>query len=298
MSALPLILALPKQQALAAALAETVPGEIGALTARRFPDGESYVRLDTPCDGRDVVLAASLSPPDPLVVPLMFAARGARDLGARRVVLAAPYLSYLRQDVRFRPGEVVTSAIFADFLCDCVDGLVTIDPHLHRYRALSDIYRVPTRVVHAAEALACWIAGHVSLPLIVGPDAESEQWVRDVAERTACPWIVLEKTRRGDRDVEVSAPRADAWPGRTPVVVDDIISTARTMVAAVERLRTAGYPPPVCVGVHAVFAGDAWAALKAAGAADIVTADSIRHPTNRIEILPALAVEVAALLSA
>ncbi len=297
----PLILALPGQQALAEALTERVPGEAGVLAARSFPDGESYVRLDTSCDGRDVVLAASLSPPDPLVMPLLFTARGARELGARRVLLAAPYLSYLRQDARFHPGEVVTSAIFADFLSRCVDGLVTVDPHLHRYPSLSQIYRIPTRVVHAAEALAGWIARNVADPLLVGPDAESEQWVRDVATRasattTSVPYVVLEKTRRGDKDVAIRVPPLDRWRNRTPVLVDDIVSTAGTMMTAIGLLRQAGLAPPICVAVHAVFAGDSYEALRRAGAARVVTANSIRHSSNDIDVMPLLAKEVAVLL--
>lgn len=296
MTAVPLVLALPGQQSLGAALTAALPGESGAITVHTFPDGETYVRFDTSCSGRDVVLACSLSPPDRLAMPLMFAARGAREIGARRVMLAAPYLGYLRQDTRFQPGEVVTSAIFAEFLSHCVDGLATIDPHLHRYRTLSQIYSVPTRVGHAAGVVAAWIAGNVERPLIVGPDAESEQWVRDVADRAASPYVVLQKTRHGDRDVDVEVPPMDAWQDRTPVLVDDIVSTAGTMIAAAGRLIRAGFPAPVCVGVHAVFAGGAYEALRRAGVADVVTANTIRHPSNRIDLVPALAAELSDLL--
>jgi phosphoribosylpyrophosphate synthetase len=75
-----------------------------------------------------------------------------------------------------------------------VDGLVTIDPHLHRYASLDEIYRVPSRLLHAAPMLADWIRDHVDRPLLVGPDEESAQWVADVAGRAGAPHAVLRKT--------------------------------------------------------------------------------------------------------
>jgi ribose-phosphate pyrophosphokinase len=155
---------------------------------------------------------------------------------------------------------------------------------------------MPSRVIHAAPALARWIAAHVSAPLIVGPDSESEQWVQEVAEHAGAPFTVMSKVRRGDRDVTIEAPALSRWQGRTPVLVDDIVSTARTMTAAVAQLRRAGYPHPVCVGVHAIFSGDAYQTLQAAGPAGIVTGNSVPHPSNGIDLVPDLLTPVRELL--
>lgn len=292
----PLVFCLPRQGGLAEGLARGLDGELGELEIRRFPDGESYVRIHTDCRDRDVVLAATLAKPDDLALPLLFSARGVREQGARQVVLAAPYLAYMRQDTQFHPGEVVTSALFAEFLSGLFDGIATIDPHLHRYHALDDIYTVPSRVIHAAPALARWIAAHVTAPLIVGPDRESEQWVQEVADRAGAPFTVMTKVRRGDRDVTIEAPDLSRWHGRTPVLVDDIVSTARTMAEAVTRLRGAGDPPPVCVGVHAVFSGDAYQTLRQAGPEQIVTGNTITHPSNAIDLVPPMLEAVLELL--
>src|SRR5690606_2963085 len=131
--------------------------------------------------------------------------------------------------------EGLTSVYVARLLSDLVDDLVTVDPHLHRYRALGEVYRVPTRVVASAPRIADWVAAHVERPVIVGPDAESAQWVDAVAAAVGCPAVVLEKVRRGDRDVSVTVPArgsSDPLRGRTPIILDDILSTGRTMVEA------------------------------------------------------------------
>src|SRR3546814_5690813 len=91
---------------------------------------------------------------------------------------------------------------------DLLDWLVTVDPHLHRYHELSEIYRIPTQVVHAAPFLASWIKRNVARPLIIGPDLESEQWVSQVAADADAPFLVCEKIRSGDRHVTISIPNA------------------------------------------------------------------------------------------
>jgi ribose-phosphate pyrophosphokinase len=291
------VFALPGNETLAAALATALGAKTGALCVRRFPDGETYLRFDTPVAGQQVVLACSLHHPDEQAMPLLFAAATAKELGAASVGLAAPYLGYMRQDKRFHDGEAVTSALFARLLSQHVDRLVSVDPHLHRWNSLDQIYSVPSKVVPAAPLLAAWIKANVTAPVLIGPDAESEQWVSAVAGIAGVPHLVLEKVRRGDRDVSVSIPDPAVLRGRTPVLVDDIISTGRTMVAAVRHLMAQGLNPPVCIGVHAIFAEDAREALQAAGAARIVTTNTIPNETGIIDVTPEVARAMNVLLA-
>ena len=276
-------------------LRDTAPGAVerGVVTLRRFPDGETYVRLDSPVRDHNVAIICTLDRPDDKLLPLFFLAATARDLGATNVGLVAPYLAYMRQDRRFTDGEGVTSGYFASLLSRSFDWLVTVDPHLHRRASLAEIYSIPATVVHAAPRVAEWIRTAVPKPLLVGPDSESQQWVDAVASMAGAPSIVLEKVRRGDRDVSVAVPEVGRWRDHTPVLVDDIISTARTMIETVGHLRRAGMAPPVCVGVHAVFAGGAHEELLAAGAARAVTCNTIPHASNGIDLSGEVAQAIA-----
>ncbi len=284
----PIVLAAQADLAAARALCAFTSADLGCAEVRRFPDGEDFVRIDSDVAGRQVLVLCSMHPVDQKALPLYFLAATARDLGAASVVLVAPYLAYMRQDARFRPGEAVTARYFGRLLSGVFDGIVAVDPHLHRIGSLGEVYSVPTRAVASAPRIAEWVSREVARPVIIGPDAESEQWVRAVAEPLGCPWHVLTKTRRGDRDVSISPLEVDLGD-RTPVLVDDIVSTARTMIETVAQLRRAGAPAPVCVGVHAVFAESAYDDLCAAGAARVVTCNTIRHTSNAIEVIDLLA---------
>jgi len=292
----PLLFALPGNEAFTAALARHLGADTGALEVRRFPDGESYVRLDTDVAGREVAFVSGLHEPDLKFLPLLFAARVAKDLGATRVGLVAPYLAYMRHDVRFKPGEAITSIYFANLLSQCFAWLVTVDPHLHRWKSLGEIYSLDARVVPAAPVVGEWIRRNVQNPVLIGPDSESSQWVTAVAELAGAPFVVLDKTRRGDRDVTIEVNDDKALQGRTPVLVDDIISTAHTMIAVVSQLRERDLPAPVCIGVHGVFAPEAYRELAAAGAARIVTTNTIPHESNEIDLSGGVAAAVAPLV--
>ena len=291
-----MLMALPGAEQFASRLRGRLGCEAGELLLHRFPDGETCPQLTPAVADRDLILVGALDRPDHKIMDLYLSACVARELGARSVGLVAPYLPYMRQDAVFAPGQGVTARHFARLLSGCCDWMVTVDPHLHRFHRLSEIYTMRTEVVPAAPEISRWISANVARPVLVGPDEESEQWVAQVAAGVGCPYTVLHKVRTGDRDVAVSLPPPAMFADRTPVLVDDIVSTARTMIAAVEQLKAAGCAPPVCIGVHALFADAAYSELKAAGAGRIVTCDTVRHVSNDIGMSATLAEAVARML--
>lgn len=283
-----LLYVMPGHEALARALQEGAGFEPGQMTLRQFPDGESYVRVLDEVSGADVAILAQLHHPDEKVLSLLLLVATLRDLGARRVGLIAPYLAYMRQDKRFHEGEGVSARYFARLLSQQVDWLLTVDPHLHRIHALSEVYSIPALAMTAVQPIAAWVRAQVANPLVIGPDGESEQWAARVAEAAHCPYEVLTKERFGDRDVQVSLPHVAAYRQHTPVLVDDIISTGRTMQQAARHLQEAGLCAPVCIGVHGIFAAGAREEMQAAGLR-VVTSNSIPAAGEQIDLAPLLA---------
>ncbi|MFM7785995.1 MAG: ribose-phosphate diphosphokinase, partial [Gammaproteobacteria bacterium] len=147
------------------------------LEQRRFPDGESYLRIDEDVAGQEIWIVADLSPPDPALVPVLLLADALHAQGAHRVGLLAPYLPYMRQDMAFRAGEAVSAQHVAALLSQHVDALLTVDAHLHRIASLDEVFRIPARNLSAAGLIGDWVREQVREPLLVGPDAESAQWV-------------------------------------------------------------------------------------------------------------------------
>jgi len=292
-----LLLPFPLQREFAQAMAPVLDARVAQLDWRRFPDGESLVTLEPDLVGANLAIVASLHHPDAMALALRFAAQTARNLGARSVGLIAPYLAYMRQDRSFHPGEAVSATLFAAFLQQSFDWLVTVDPHLHRNPSLDRLFHIPARRVAAAPAIAEWIREQVPSPLLIGPDSESEQWVTEIAQGAGAPSQVLSKQRHGDRDVSVSLPDLHGAAGRTPVIVDDIMSSGRTVIETIVHLRALVLAKPVCIATHAVFADDAYEQILAAGAARVVSTDSIPHPSNVISVTALVAAEALKLMA-
>jgi ribose-phosphate pyrophosphokinase len=288
MTAPRLILPMPGNEAMAGRIAHEAGASLGALETRRFPDEESYVRLKCDPNGAVVDIICSLARPDAQILPLLFAADAARAQGAASVNLIAPYLAYMRQDKSFAPGEAVTAQSFARIISQHFDSLLTVDPHLHRINALSEIYSVPARALHAAPLLGAWIKANVANPIVLGPDAESAQWAGAVAAAAAAPHLVLSKRRLGDRRVVITAPDLTALTHQTPVLIDDIAASASTMIEAARLLANAGHVRPHCLIVHALFAQGAYEVLESL-CASIVSTDSVPHVSNGIGLAPLLA---------
>lgn len=290
------ILCLDGHTALAEAMAQHLGAKILPLERRLFPDQEYYFNLTDSVQGEDVLILCHLHQPNDKSLALWFMARHLRDMGARSIGLLAPYLAYMRQDIRFQPGESLTSRYFAELISQLFDWMITVDPHLHRYHNLGEIYSIPSMVLHATTAIATHIAG-IEEALVVGPDEESAQWAREVATAAGCEHLVLNKVRSGDRDVAIQIPNIDRYRKHRPILVDDIISTGRTMLRTAEQLVRQGLQPPLCIGVHAVFAPGAEVEMRAGPIADIHTCNCIPHATNRIDLSAILAEGVLTMFS-
>lgn len=291
-----ILFSLPGNQELTALLAKKMNAEIGESVLRKFPDGESYTRIISDVKGKCVVLVCTMHEPDEKLLPLYFLSNTAKSLGAMCTCLVAPYLAYMRQDKIFKPGEGITSTYFGKLISGFADSITTVDPHLHRISSLRAVYHIPNRVIHAADDISKWIKENINNPILIGPDSESEQWVSDVAKKAGAPFTVLLKVRHGDRDVEVSVPDVESYKNATPVLVDDIISTARTMIETVTHLKIARMKPPICIGIHAVFSGNAYEDLLASGVEKIITCNTIPHPSNVIDLSDVIAKEVKELM--
>lgn len=283
MSSGPLVLGFPGYEDAAWRLAARAGLGHAEVAIRRFPDGESLVRVPELLP-EHVVCCLSLDQPNDKLVELELAVGAARALGARRFTLVAPYLCYMRQDAAFHPGEAVSQRIVGNWLARLFDTVITVDAHLHRTHDLSAAIPVRRAVnLSAAPRIGEWVAAQGGDPLLIGPDEESAQWVGSAAAVGGYRWGVAHKERHGDRDVRVTLPDLPC-AGRDILLVDDVASTGHSLAAAARQLRDRGARSIAVVVTHALFVGDALQQLQDAGVGAIHSTDSVRHPTNALPL--------------
>jgi len=275
-----------------AVLGRSLAADLGCVCAvierHTFPDGETRLRLPPALPPR-VALLRGLQDPNAKLTELLLAVAGARELGAAQLALVSPYLAYMRQDMAFVPGEVVSQRHLGRLLAVAFDMVVTVDPHLHRVATMDEV--VPGRrgvALSAAVLLGAHVAREVPGALLLAPDEEAGQWVRAAAQAHGLDHAVCHKQRHGDRDVQVVMPSADV-AGRAVVLLDDVASTGRTLVAAARGALDQGAASVDVAVTHALFIGDALMQVRQAGVRHVWSSDCVAHASNAVSVVPLLA---------
>ncbi len=281
----------------AAALAQALGCAVAPVAVRSFPDGESLVRVPVTI-APVAILYRSLDRPNDKLVELMLAAAALRDGGAEQILLVAPYLAYMRQDMAFHPGEAISQQVIGRFIAAHFDALVTVDPHLHRTPTLDAV--VPGRrtvAVSAAGTLSALLRSEVTPDtLLIGPDVESRPWVESLARPLGLDVIIGIKERLGDRAVSLTLPGIERVRGRPVVLVDDVISSGGTLLNCAGQLQAAGAACIEAVSAHCLASEADLARLLAGGISRIRATDSVPGSAAVVPIAPALAEGVTQLL--
>ena len=255
------------------------------IAIHEFPDGE--IRVTAVPASPVTIIYASLARPNEKLIALIFAAEALRRGGAKRLVLLAPYFCYMRQDTAFHQGEAVSQTVIGTLIAGCIDRVVTVDAHLHRttdIRAVFPGIASDNLSAMPAVAIALRKTGFNPATIVVGPDAESEPWVSDLASRLGLSHTVAQKIRRGDRSVEIGFSDPTRIDGRPALIIDDIVSSGGTMIACAKALTSAGATMIDAVITHALFPEELCRDMIQSGIRSIRSTYSVPHPTNAIAL--------------
>ena len=282
-------------EALASKVAAELGVQAGMLEVRRFPDGEKYLRILSDVKGENVAVIQSIHhTPDELLFEYLLLADALKDLGAEKVTAFIPYFAYARQDERFKSGEALSFKTVSKLIESVgTDEIYTIDMHQHRVLKSSEVFGIPSHNLSAMPLLASYIQklGKLQTPLVIGPDAEAEQWAKIAAEKLGTDYDVFEKKRLGDAHVEIRPRRSNA-NGRDVLIVDDIISTGGTIVEAVKILQSQGARHIQVACTHPILAPGALAKIKEAGVQDVVGTDTVPSAISLVSVAPLIAEHV------
>ena len=254
------------------------------LIVKNFPDGELCIRFMTKIKGDVVALVQSFyGDINDCVIEVIFAAKTAKELGAKKVILVAPYFPYLRQDKIFHKGEAVSLSIIAELMDKYFDAIYIMDPHLHRKNKLENIFKIKTKKLIANSLIANYIKEHISNPVVIGPDEESYKWARSVAEMLGVESSILKKKRYSSYHVVVKLNKKFDLKDKNVVIVDDIVSTGHTILETTKILKRLGAKKVHCICVHGIFADNALTKLKKAGI-KVVSTNTIPNKAAKIDV--------------
>lgn len=265
-------------------IASKLKAKHSLLKFDKFPDGEIGIKFNVNLRGRKIVLVQSFyGEVSDSIIEVILAAKTAKELKAKRVILVAPYFPYLRQDKRFHAGEAVSQRIMGELFDKYFDKIYVMDPHLHRTKSLRQIFKRKSKNITAMGPISEYIKKKIKNPVIIGPDSESYQWTDLVAENVGVESRVLTKKRYSSYNVKVTLDKKLDLNGRSAVIVDDIVSTGGTIIEASKILRKLGAKKIYCICTHGVLIGGAIEKLKRNNI-EIISTNTIPNKVSKIDI--------------
>ncbi|MGI6471972.1 MAG: ribose-phosphate diphosphokinase [Candidatus Methanomethylophilaceae archaeon] len=249
----------------------------------RFPDGECYTRIDHMELDDDVVIVQNTYP-DVNLIEMFLLQDAVKRLGARTVTLVIPYFGYARQDRVFKPGEPQSARVMAEHLDMVCDRVITVD--IHKEEVL-DYFTCPREDLKAAETIAEYFTER-DIDLVLAPDLGAVNRAKAVADILKVDFDHLKKIRLSGSEVKME-PAAMDCEGKNVLIVDDMISTGGTIIAAAYALREAGASGVSVACTHGVFVGNAIERLTGSSLDTILCCNTLENEVSHISVAPIIA---------
>jgi ribose-phosphate pyrophosphokinase len=255
---------------------------LGEVEISRFADGETYVQYKESVRGADAFIIQPTCPPvDTNLVEMLILIDALRRASADRITAVLPYFGYARQEKKDRPREAITAKLIADVISAAgADRIIALDLHAD---AIQGFFNIPLDHLTARGMFADYFEQkHLENLVIVSPDEGRVKQARKLVRQLNAPLAVGYKHHEHHGHTAVTDLAGDV-KGKTPIILEDMITTGGSIIECVEALLKHGANPEIYVAAtHGVLSGPAVDRLNDHPAiAEVVVTDSIPLPADK-----------------
>ncbi len=252
----------------------------GAITVKRFSDGESSVKIDENVRGRDVFVIQSISyPANDNLMELLLIIDALRRASARRITAVLPYYGYGRQDRKVEPRVPISARVVADLIETVAPNRVlTMDLHADQ---IQGFFRIPVDHLYFSPVLAEYINSQkIEDLVIVSPDSGGAERARNFGKKVNGSLAIIDKRRPKANESVVMNVIGDI-KDKNCLLLDDMIDTGGTIAKAAIALMENGAKSVRCCATHGVLSGEAPEKLNQGNFAEVVLSNSILIPESK-----------------
>jgi len=247
---------------------------LGKMELSSFSDKEMYVRINENIRGKDVFLIQPTSPPaNENLMELLIMIDAFRRASARRITAVISYYGYGRQDRKDEPRVPITAKLVANLVTTAgADRVLAIDFHAAQIQGFFDI-----KVDHLFAApvfIDYFISKNLKNLVILSPDMGGIRRARAYANRLDASLAVIDKRRTGANKAEVLNVVGKVR-GKQILIVDDMIDTGGTLIAAVRALMKKGVQEIYVSATHPILSGSAYEMIESSSLKELVVTDTI-----------------------
>lgn len=259
----------------AARLASYLGISLGKVLFEPFPDGEIYLQIQENVRGRDVFVVQSIArDPNYYLMELLIMIDALKRASAKSIVAVIPYFGYSRQDRKDKPRVPISAKLVADLLATAgATRVLTMDLHAGQIQGFFD---VPVDNLYARPILADKVAklGLKDL-VIMAPDLGAIKIARAYSNHLHAEFAVMDKRRVSTEEVSITSIIGPDVKGRKVILVDDLCSTAGTLVTAAETCQKAGADGVYAAFTHGLLVGEAIKRLENSPIEKIFLCDTV-----------------------
>jgi ribose-phosphate pyrophosphokinase len=245
-----------------------------------FSDDETHVQIEEDVRGKDVFVIQPTAPPaNQNLMELLIMIDALKRASAHRITAVMPYFGYARQDRKDAPRVPITAKLVANLIAAArADRVLTLDLHAHQIQGFFDI---PLDHLYAIKEFIDHIKKQkLTKAVIVSPDVGGVKMARGYAARLGTDLAVIDKRRINDQQTEVMNILGDV-EGRDAVIVDDIVSTAGSLVEAAAAIKEAGAKRIFAAITHGILSGPALERISDSTLEELWVTDSIDIPKQK-----------------
>ena len=268
------IVALSANKEMANAIAKDLGVKVIQTTVKRFADGEMIFEAQESFRGDNIYIIQSTCPPvTDRLMELLLCIDACKRASAKSITCVMPYFGYARQDRKAKPRQPISAKLVADMLeVAGADHIVSSDLHAPQLAGffsipIDDISPIPSFASHFAKM-------NLQDVVCVTPDHGGFARASRLAERLDAPIAVIDKRRPEPNKAEIFSVVGDV-KDKTCIIVDDIVDTAGTLLAAVDKLYELGAKKVYAAVTHGVLSGDAIERINASQLEKLIITDSI-----------------------
>ena len=271
---------------LAKNIARRINAKFVGIEYKKFPDGESYVRLkENIPKGAEALIVQTLYPQNDSIVELFFLLDLVSEFKPKNISLIIPYFAYARQHKRYRKWEAISSKTFAKLLQNFnIERIFTIDLHSNDLIKFFDL-----EVVHLSttELIAKYfLRKNLKNPFVLIPDQEREWMAKKAAKILNCDYSYLKKYRsRVTGEIKTEIFKDFDLRGKDVILMDDIISTGKTMINAIEIVKRKEAKNIFVSCVHYI-PSEVYKEMLNLGAKEVISTNTIQSEVSKIDVAP------------
>ncbi|MBZ0199286.1 MAG: ribose-phosphate pyrophosphokinase [Ignavibacteriaceae bacterium] len=257
---------------LAEKIARKLDRPLGALELKRFSDGEIWVKYGENIRGSEVFIIQPTNPPGDNLMELLIMIDAAKRASAKSITAVIPYFGYARQDRKDQPRVSITAKLMANLLTvSGADRVITMDLHAAQIQGFFDI---PFDHLYASSIFVSLFANISENLVVVSPDVGGIKIARSYAKKLNAGLVVIDK-RRPKQNIAEVVNIIGSVEDRDVLIVDDLIDTGGTFVAAIEALKLNGAKNIYGAITHPLLSGTAIERVQSSQLTKLYVMDSI-----------------------